>query len=104
METISALCHRHRMYRFLCFLFLVSACDFRGAPVNEPGFTASARALDGDTIAADFRLLCVDAFERRQLCERARSGGEWGQAAQEHAARVLGTTDAHTRHHHPTPN
>src|SRR3546814_9049899 len=45
---ISALCHRHRLYRFLCFLFLVSACDVRGAPVNEPGFTASARAPRGD--------------------------------------------------------
>src|SRR3546814_10595450 len=97
MEKISALCHRHRMYRFLCFLFLVSACDVRGAPVNEPGFTASARALDGDTIAADFRLLGVDAFERRQLCERARSCWECGKAAQDHAARILGEADAQIR-------
>src|SRR3546814_8027854 len=69
MEKISALCHRHRMYRFLCFLFLVSACDVRGAPVNEPGFTASARALDGDTIAADFRLLGVDARSEEHTSE-----------------------------------
>ena len=62
-----------------------------------PGFTASARALDGDTIAADFRLLGVDAFERRQLCERARSCWECGKAAQDHAARILGEADAQIR-------
>src|SRR3546814_8954420 len=61
------------MYRFLCLILLVSTCDVQGASFSEPGFTASARALDGDTIAADFRLLGVDAFERRQLCERAQS-------------------------------
>src|SRR3546814_2228517 len=70
MVKIRTLCHRYRMYRFLCFILLVSTCDVQGASFSEPGFTASARALDGDTIAADLRLLGVDAFERRQLCER----------------------------------
>src|SRR3546814_2258271 len=83
MVKIRTLCHRYRMYRFLCFILLVSTCDVQGASFSEPGFTASARALDGDTIAADFRLLGVDAFERRQLCERAQSCWECGKAAQD---------------------
>src|SRR3546814_17078596 len=97
MVKIRTLCHRYRMYRFLCFILLVSTCDVQGASFSEPGFTASARALDGDTIAADFRLLGVDAFERRQLCERAQSCWECGKAAQDHAARVLGEADAQIR-------
>src|SRR3546814_20410513 len=90
MVKIRTLCHRYRMYRFLCFILLVSTCDVQGASFSEPGFTASARALDGDTLAADFRLLGVAAFERRPLCERAQSCWECGKAAPAHAARVLG--------------
>src|SRR3546814_1285017 len=97
MVKIRTLCHRYRMYRFLCFILLVSTCDVQGASFSEPGFTASARALDGDTIAADFRLLGVDAFERRQLCERAQSCWACGKAAQDHAARLLGEADAQLR-------
>lgn len=77
------------MYRFLCLLLLLLARDAQGASVGEPGFTASARALDGDTIAADFRLLGIDAFERRQFCERAGACWECGKAAQDLAARAL---------------
>src|SRR3546814_15271269 len=97
MVKIRTLCHRYRMYRFLCFILLVSTCDVQGASFSEPGFTASARALDGDTIAADFRLLGVDAFERRPLCERAQSCWECGTAAQDTAARVLGEAAAPIR-------
>ncbi len=67
--------------------------DAQGVP-SEQSFTARARALDGDTIAADFRLLGVDAFERRQMCVRAGSCWACGKAAQDLAARVLGETDA----------
>lgn len=97
MAKIAALCHRYRMYRFLCLILLLSACDVQGAAISEPGFTASARALDGDTIAADFRLLGVDAFERRQLCERAGSCWECGKAAQDLAARTLRDANAQIR-------
>src|SRR3546814_17780663 len=85
------------MYRCLSFILLCSACDGQGASFSEPCCTASARALDGDTIAADFRLLGVDAFERSQLCERAQSCWECGKAAQDNAARVLGEADAQIR-------
>lgn len=77
------------MYRYLCLTLLLCACDVQGSTGGEPDFTATARALDGDTIAADFRLLGVDAFERHQLCERAGSCWECGKAAQDLAARTL---------------
>lgn len=52
-------------------------------------FEARARALDGDTVAVDFRLLGVDAFERRQMCERRGSCWQCGKAAQDFAANML---------------
>jgi len=70
-------------------LLLLGACDAAGAPARDASFQATARALDGDTVAADFRLLGVDAFERRQLCEKAGACWRCGKAAQDLAARVL---------------
>ena len=52
-------------------------------------FDARARALDGDTVAVDFRLLGFDAFERGQLCERANGCWQCGKAAQDLAANAL---------------
>ena len=52
-------------------------------------FDAKARALDGDTVAVDFRLLGVDAFERRQLCQNASGCWKCGKAAQDFAAHAL---------------
>lgn len=37
---------------------------------TDPRFEAKARALDGDTVVVDFRLLGVDVFERRHYCVR----------------------------------
>ena len=82
------------MYRAPFLILLLCACDVQGAAASDPTFTATARALDGDTIAADFRLLGADAFERRQLCERAGSCWECGKAAQDLAARTLREGDA----------
>lgn len=82
------------MHRYFWLTLLLSACDVQGATGSDQGFTASARALGGDTIAADFRLLGVDAFERRQLCERAGSCWECGKAAQDLAAKTLRAGDA----------
>ncbi|HEX7854986.1 MAG TPA: thermonuclease family protein [Sphingobium sp.] len=56
---------------------------------QHPRFDAKARALDGDTLAVDFRLLGVDAFERNQLCERASNCWACGKAAQDLAANAL---------------
>jgi micrococcal nuclease len=59
------------------------------APAVPQSFDATARALDGDTVAVDFRLLGVDAFERRQLCQRTSGCWECGKAAQDFAANAL---------------
>ncbi|AOH87144.1 nuclease (plasmid) [Sphingomonas panacis] len=56
---------------------------------QHPRVDAKARALDGDTLAVDFRLLGVDAFERRQLCERSSGCWACGKAAQDLAANAL---------------
>ena len=60
-----------------------------GAALTSPSwsqsFDAKARALDGDTVAVDFRLLGVDAFERGQLCRRASGCWQCGKAAQDFA-------------------
>jgi len=82
------------MYRVISFALLLVASSVQADPVSEPTLTASARALDGDTIAADFRLLGVDAFERRQLCQRGGSCWECGKAAQDLAARTLRSAPA----------
>ncbi|MEZ0497657.1 thermonuclease family protein [Sphingomonas sp. IW22] len=58
----------------------------RGA---SQSFDAKARALDGDTVAVDFRLLGVDAFERHQLCQNVSGCWKCGKAAQDFAANAL---------------
>ena len=64
-----------------------------GAALTSPSwsqsFDAKARALDGDTVAVDFRLLGVDAFERGQLCRRASGCWQCGKATQDFAANAL---------------
>ena len=90
------------MTRAILFaLLLVGACDAEGAtdPARNdgPGFRAAARALDGDTLAADFRLLGVDAFESRQMCEKAGSCWPCGKFAQDLAAKLLKGSEAEIR-------
>ncbi|OYW87786.1 MAG: nuclease [Sphingobium sp. 32-64-5] len=59
------------------------------SPARSQTFDAQARALDGDTVAVDFRLLGVDAFERRQLCQKVAGCWQCGKAAQDFAANAL---------------
>lgn len=77
------------MRHFLYLALLLSACNAEVAAGGDTRFAASARALDGDTIAADFRLLGVDAFESRQLCQGSTGCWACGKAAQDAAARAL---------------
>lgn len=50
-------------------LLLVQPTEHSNAKVAlAPSFDVQARALDGDTLAIDLRLLGVDAFERHQVC------------------------------------
>lgn len=74
-------------------LLLLSAWPPTAAGAHSR-FNAAARAIDGDTIAADFRLLGIDAFERRQLCARAGACWPCGKAAQDLAAHLLNGSNA----------
>lgn len=87
-----------RRLAIACLLGLTAPCgaDARDAQ-GEPSFNARARALDGDTIAADFRLLGVDAFERGQLCEKQGACWQCGKTAQDLAARTLRGGEASIR-------
>ena len=61
---------------------------------SSQSFDAKARALDGDTVSVDFRLLGADAFERRQLCQKASGCWKCGKAAQDFAAKALRSRSA----------
>lgn len=71
----------------------LAACSAASSSEGQ-SFDAKARALDGDTIAADFRLLGVDAFERGQMCRKADGCWPCGKAAQDLAARSLSDRNA----------
>jgi endonuclease YncB( thermonuclease family) len=75
----------------LMFLTALAAmsCSASSQVANDRTFDARARALDGDTVAVDFRLLGVDAFERRQMCEGRDGCWSCGKAAQDLAAKLL---------------
>lgn len=77
------------MRPILLTLLAFALCSASSGSSGRPAFEAKARALDGDTVAVDFRLLGVDAFERRQLCERADGCWQCGKAAQDFAANAL---------------
>ena len=79
----------------ILLLCALAGCDARfpnaaaGALNDGDDLKAEGRAIDGDTISIDLRLLGADALERKQWC--ARGNGCWpcGKAAQDYAARTL---------------
>jgi micrococcal nuclease len=77
------------MRAILLAAFAFASCSASSQVPTNQSFEARARALDGDTIAVDFRLLGVDAFERRQMCERRDGCWQCGKAAQDLAANML---------------
>ncbi len=77
------------MRSILLAAFAFASCSASSQVPTNRIFEARARALDGDTVAVDFRLLGVDAFERRQMCERSDGCWQCGKAAQDLAANVL---------------
>ncbi len=82
------------VHMLLGMLASCGAADSRRAAHGDAGqraprFDAEARALDGDTVSVDFRLLGVDAFERKQLCQRDGACWACGKAAQDLAARQV---------------
>lgn len=78
-------------------ILALAAAALGEAPAVPQSFDATARALDGDTVAVDFRLLGVDAFERRQLCQRSSGCWECGKVAQDFAANALRSKTATIR-------
>ncbi|MET3725924.1 thermonuclease family protein [Sphingomonas trueperi] len=56
---------------------------------DHDGFEAQARAIDGDTIAVDFRLFGADAVERKALCAKGPSCWPCGKAAQDFASKLM---------------
>lgn len=89
------------MRSILLVALAFASCSASPDRSSHQAFEAKARALDGDTVAVDFRLLGVDAFKRRQLCERASSCWQCGKAAQDFAANALRSRTAVIR---LTPN
>lgn len=76
--------------RLILLAALAALCSSASSQLQATqSFEGKARALDGDTVAVDFRLLGVDAFEGRQLCERANGCWRCGKAAQDLAAKTL---------------
>lgn len=77
------------MRAVLLAVLALASCGASSQVPASQSFEAKARALDGDTVAVDFRLLGVDAFERRQMCERRDGCWQCGKAAQDLAANML---------------
>lgn len=84
------------MIRVATTIMLIGGALFASASWSQT-FDAKARALDGDTVAVDFRLLGVDAFERGQLCQRVSGCWQCGKVAQEFAANALRSKTATIR-------
>jgi micrococcal nuclease len=76
------------MARKVMLAGLCAALLMGSSPPGAQSFHARGRALDGDTIAVDIRLLGIDAFETRQMCERRNGCWPCGKA-QDLAARAL---------------
>ena len=76
--------------RLIWLALLLSSCrdGVTTASATEP-VTAKAHAIDGDTIAIDYRLFGADAFEKRQLCRRSDGCWPCGKAAQDFTSRLL---------------
>jgi len=85
------------MRTILLAALALASCGASPEVDNDRSFNARTRALDGDTVAVDFRLLGVDAFERRQLCERRSACWPCGKAAQDYAANLLRSKTAQIR-------
>ncbi len=77
----------------ITILLATSACDalpgVAAGQYQQGSLEAQSRAIDGDTIAVDFRLLGADAVERKALCQKGDGCWPCGKAAQDYASRIL---------------
>ncbi|MBB4859161.1 endonuclease YncB(thermonuclease family) [Novosphingobium chloroacetimidivorans] len=68
---------------------LLAGCNQASGGAAPDTLQASADAVDGDTVSVHFRLLGVDAVERRQQCERKDRCWKCGKAASSLVSDVL---------------
>lgn len=76
--------------RLIWLALLLSSCH-GGIPKASATelVIAKGHAIDGDTVAIDYRLFGADAFEKRQLCRRTNGCWPCGKAAQDFTSRLL---------------
>jgi endonuclease YncB( thermonuclease family) len=68
----------------------VAACGGAASQAEDQSVIhADGRAIDGDTVSFDVRLLGADAFEKRQLCRNTDGCWPCGKAAQDYASKLL---------------
>lgn len=87
-----------RLILTIAMLLSVTAC--KGTAAEAEGgtpVTAKGRAIDGDTVSIDIRLLGADAFEKRQLCRTKSGCWPCGKASQDYTSRLLKSGNATIR-------
>ena len=79
-----------RLIQTLWVALATAACS-AAMPVPEArsALVAKGRAIDGDTVSIDVRLLGADAFEHKQLCRIGNGCWPCGKAAQDLTSRML---------------
>lgn len=77
------------MRMILAFALAIAACGTTSRAADQSTIRGDGRAIDGDTVSFDVRLLGTDAYEKRQMCRAANGCWPCGKAAQDYASRLL---------------
>ena len=78
------------MRMIVALALAVAACGGVASQAEDQSvIRADGRAIDGDTVSFDVRLLGADAFEKRQLCRTTDGCWPCGKAAQDYASKLL---------------
>jgi endonuclease YncB( thermonuclease family) len=78
------------MRMILGLALAVASCGGAASQAEDQSvIRADGRAIDGDTVSFDVRLLGADAFEKRQLCRNTDGCWPCGKAAQDYASKLL---------------
>jgi endonuclease YncB( thermonuclease family) len=74
----------------LVLALALAACGGAASQAEDSALIrAGGRAIDGDTVSFDVRILGADAFEKRQLCRNTDGCWPCGKAAQDYASKLL---------------
>ncbi len=78
------------MRMIVALALFVAACGRAASQAEDQSVIhADGRAIDGDTVSFDVRLLGADAFEKRQLCRNTDGCWPCGKAAQDYSSKLL---------------